>query len=157
MLKIPYLTIKQWRKSLRQLTKNHMYKIDACKVIADKFKVNPNTVRYCLFQRKGYLNRKDYEEKYRNRPNIYIKRKNYDLKYKSVVRHIDNLFPQIFNSNPELPLSEISGRIDNLTGVHLKETTLETLLNKYNGKARDPPLIKTESGNYKLNSSFYKN
>lgn len=157
MLKIPYLTIKEWRKSLRQLTKNHIYKIEVCKVIANKFKVNPNTVRYCLFQRRGYLNRKDYEEKYRNKPDIYIKRKNYDLKYKRVVRHIDSYFPKIFNSNPELPLSEISSRIDNLTGVHLKENTLDNLLNRYGAKAKDPPLIKTELGKYRLNPSFYGN
>src|SRR3989338_5525211 len=148
MLKISYLTIKEWRKRLRQLTKNHMYKIQACKVIASEFKVNPNTVRYCLFQRRSYLNAKDYQEAYRNRPEIKTRRRDFDYRYKRLTRHIDSLLPQIFNSKLELSLGDISVGIRNLSEISLRERTLEKLLLKYENTERGPPILKTESGNY---------
>ena len=97
----------------------------------------------------------DYE--YRNRPEIKTQRRDFDYRYKKLVRHIDSVLPQIFNSKPELPLKEISNGIENLTGISLKERTLEKLLLKYENKPRDPPIIKTESGKYRLNDLFYRN
>lgn len=79
----------------------------------------------------------------------------YGKEYKKVIRHVDNFLPQVFNSKPELSLRDISARIDNLSGIYLKERTLEKILGKYESKPRGPPVIKTESGNYQLNSSFY--
>lgn len=168
--------VRKWKYVARTFA-GQKYKIprnEIYRIIADRFNVPVHSVRYYLdgdgdkTYKRAYLNKaevklriKNYQKEYRKRPEVKLRykkdRKNYDLKYKSVVRHIDNLFPQIFNSNPELPLSEISSRLGSLSGVHLKQSTLETLLNKYNGKARDPPLIKTELGNYRLNPSFYGN
>lgn len=74
-----------------------------------------------------------------------------------VKRHIDKYLPQVFNGNPELSLRAISDGIDNLSGIALKERTLEKLLLNYEGLPRGPPIIKSESGNYRLNDSFYKN
>lgn len=81
----------------------------------------------------------------------------YAKEYKKVIRHIDTYLPQVFNGNPELSLKTISDGIDNLSGISLKERTLEKLIGKYEGLPRGPPIIKTESGNYQLNPSFYKN
>ena len=116
---------------------------------------------YRIKQKERKLRIKKYQREYRKRPEVKLRykedRKIYDLKYKRVVRHIDTYFPKIFNSNPDLPLSEISSRIGSLSDIHLKENTLETLLNKYNGNPRGSPLIKTDSGKYQLNPSFYGN
>lgn len=81
--------------------------------------------------------------------------KDYNSKYKRLTRHIDVVLPKVFNSNPELSLQEISSRIGSLSGIHLGEVTLENIIKKYESKASDPPLVKTESGNYRLNHSFY--
>lgn len=72
-----------------------------------------------------------------------------------VKRHIDKYLPQIFNGDSELQLKEISIGIGNLTGISLKERTLEELLLKYRGLPRGSPVIKIEGGNYQLNPSFY--
>lgn len=85
-----------------------------------------------------------------------FRQKHPDYRYKRVTRHIDNFFPRVFNSTPELPLKEISVGIENLTGISLKENTLEKLLLNYEGKPRGPPIVKTETGNYRLNDSFYR-
>lgn len=81
----------------------------------------------------------------------------YDYRYKNIIRHVDNLLPQVFNGNPELSLKAISDGIDNLSGISLKERTLEKLVGKYEGLPKGLPILKTETGNYRLNDSFYKN
>lgn len=157
---VKYTTIQYWivpGYREKDLAHNKEYRI---KQKEKKLRIKNDQREYT--NRPEVKNRiKNYQREYRKRPEVKLRykeqRKIYDLKYKNIVRHIDNFFPQIFNSNPELPLKEISSRIDNLTGVHLKESTLETCLNKYETKARDPPLIKTESGQYRLNPSFYGN
>lgn len=116
---------------------------------------------YRIAQKEKQLRIKNYRREYKNRPEVKLRykeqRKIYDLKYKNIVRHIDNFFSQVFDDNPELDLEEITIRIDNLVGINLSGLTLENILNKYESKARDPPLIKAESGNYQLNPSFYEN
>ncbi|MFH1644851.1 MAG: hypothetical protein ABIB11_00360 [Candidatus Omnitrophota bacterium] len=148
-VKVTLEMVLEWRNTVQELkntirSKNRGFpnaKRQIYLLIAQKYNVDVQTVYH-------YMN-----QKVRNR--AYDR--NYDLKYKRVVRHIDSYFPQIFNSNPDLPLSEISSRINSLSDIHLKENTLETLLNKYNGNPRGSPLIKAESGNYQLNPSFYNN
>lgn len=120
-------------------------KLRFCEMIAKENNLPLRTVRYYMFERKP------------SPTNIEEYNKEYDLKYKKVVRHIDTFLPQVFNGNPELSLRAISDGIDNLSGVSLKERTLEKLLLKYEGTPRGQPIIKTETGNYCLNDSFYKN
>ena len=115
-------------------------KIRFCEKIAQEHNLLLETVRYYMFKRKP---QKIYD-------------RTYDLKYKRLIRHIDSVFPQIFNGKPELSLNEISDRIENSAGIYLKEKTLERLLAGYEGKPRGPPILKTESGNYRLNDSYYR-
>lgn len=79
----------------------------------------------------------------------------YDLRYKHLIRHLDTVLPQLYNGNSDLPLSRLTVRIGELTGIQMQEETLEKLLAGYQGKPRGPPLLRTESGSYKLNPSYY--
>lgn len=134
-------TIRKIRLKARGLRHDHrLSKRKISRLIAEKYNLPFTTTRYYAFESRRDVKR--YDSKY-------------DLKYKGLIRHIDNLLPQVFNGNPELPLKEISSGIENLTGISLKERTLEKLLLKYENLPRGPPIVKTETGNYKLNSSFY--
>lgn len=162
MLKIPYSIIKEWRKKLKQLRRMRTPILESCRVIADEFKINPNTVRYCLFQRKDYHKReyrreynKYYNKSYRKRHEIRLKIRDYDYKYKRLVGHLDSILPQVFNLHSELGLGDISNEIKNLAGISLQESTLEKIIAKYEDKPRGSPIIKTKSKNYLLNFSFY--
>ena len=155
--------VRKWKYVARTFA-GHKYKIprnEIYRIIADRFNVPIHSVRYYLDGRGAKTYNKVYQQEYKNRPEVKLRykeqRKNYDLKYKNIVRHIDNFFPQVFDDNLELDLEEITIRIDNLVGINLGGLTLENILNKYETKARDPPLIKAESGNYQLNPSFYEN
>ncbi|GAG20259.1 unnamed protein product [marine sediment metagenome] len=117
-------------------------KIRFCEMIAKEYNLPIRTLRYYMFERKTSTAFYD---------------KTYDLKYKRLVRHIDKILPQIFNGEAELSLIEMSSGIDKLTGVYIKERTLEKILNRYEGEPRGEPLVKTESGKYRLNDLFYKN
>ena len=81
--------------------------------------------------------------------------RNYDIRYKHLIRHLDTALPQLYNGDSELPLSGLTGRIGELTGIQMQEGTLEILLKGYQGKPRGPPVLRTESGSYRLNSSYY--
>jgi len=115
----------------------------AYQIIAKRYDVRPEMVA-------SYIGPLTTEEK---KQHVY----SYDYRYKNIIRHVDNLLPQVFNGNPELSLKAISDGIDNLSGISLKEKTLEKLVGKYEGLPRGPPILKTESGNYRLNDLFYKN
>ena len=132
----------QWRKKLQDLiVVEHITKKEACKRIGQEFNISPSTIA-------SYTAPSRYK----------CQSKFYNTRYIRIKREIDKILPQVFNNGyPELPVKEICNRIDNLTGVHLKRSSLENLLNKYVVKARDPPLIKTDSGQYRLNPSFYGN
>jgi len=135
---IDEITIKKLRRRAGGL--RHDYRLSErkiAKIIANEYGIPPEIIRY-------HVSIKD--KRYPG---------HYDLKYKRLIRHIDNLFPQIFNGKPELQLKEISSRIENLAGIYLKKRTLEKLLLNYENNVRGPPIIKTETGSYKLNHSFY--
>lgn len=140
--------IRRIRLRTRVLRHDHgLSKRKISRIIAQEFNLPFNTVRYYAFiigkdWRRHTLKGKRYDNKY-------------DLKYKRVIRHIDNLLPRVFNGNSELQLKEISNGIENLAGISLKERTLEKLLGKYERLPRGSPIIKAEPGNYRLNTSFY--
>src|SRR3989338_10786914 len=127
---IDELIIKKWRRKAGGLRHDHrLSERKIAKIIADEYSVPSEIVRY-------HISTKD--KRYPG---------HYDLRYKKVVRHIDTFLPQVFNGNPELSLKAISDGIDNLSGISLKERTLERLLGRYEGKQGGPPIIKSESGN----------
>ncbi len=79
--------------------------------------------------------------------------KRYDLRYHHLIRHLDTLLPQLYNGNTELSLAEMSERIESQVGIKMQVGTLEKRLASYNGD-RAPPVLRTESGTYKLNPSY---
>jgi hypothetical protein len=131
-----------WHNIFRKLYfREGMPKREVYRIIAEKYNVTPNMVSSYIEP----ITDKDKAHHFST----------YDFKYKRLIRHIDNLLPHLFNGNSELQLKEICNGIENLAGIYIKEGTLEKLLLKYKGKPRGLPVIKTESGSYKLNSSFY--
>jgi len=148
MVTLDEQAIRTIRLKARGLRHDHrLSKRKISRIIADEFGLPFNTVRYYAF-----IIGSDWKKE--NRKNMAYD-KNYDLKYKKVIRHIDSFLPQVFNGNPELSLRAISDGIDNLSGISLKERTLEKLVGKYEGNPKGPPILKTETGNYQLNLSFY--
>lgn len=139
---VDMFTIKKWRRRAGGL--KHDFRLSErriCTIVAKEFNVPLTTIRYYLFDR----DKKD--------PRFYDRL--YDLKYKRVIRHMDSVLPQVFNGNPELSLNNICIGINNLKGISLKEKTLERLIGKYEGLLKGPPIVKTETGNYQLNTTFY--
>lgn len=133
----------EWRKIIRHLmVVEHKTKKKACKIVEEKFNVPSSTVA-------AYTAPSSYRPPSQN--------KNYNAGYVKTKRHIDKILPQVFKNNPELPLKQISNGIDKLAGVYIKEKTLEKILTKYEGNPRGLPIVKTETGNYRLNDLFYKN
>jgi len=144
-LKITPKMVLEWRNTIKELkntirSKNRGFpdaKRQIFLLIANRYNVDVQTVyRYMT-------------------PSLISKMHGYE--YKRLTGHLDSFLPQVFNGNPELSLRAISTGIDNLSGIFLKERTLEKLLAGYENKPRGIPIIKTESGNYQLNLSFYKN
>jgi hypothetical protein len=148
-----------WRSIFRKLTlKEGIPRKKAYCMIAEKYNVTPKMVSSyvgLLTQGEEKTHSRIYKQGYRKRIEKGYFR-SYDYRYKNIIRHVDNLLPQVFNSIPELSLKAISNGIDNLSGISLKERTLEKLVGKYEGLPRGPPIVKTESGNYRLNGSFYR-
>lgn len=137
-MKFDELTIKKLRRRAGGL--RHDFRLSErkiAKIIANEYNILPEIIRY-------HISIKD--KRYPG---------HYDLKYKRLIRHVDSVLPQVFNGNPELSLNDICIGIDNLKGISLKEGTLEKLIGKYQRMPRGPPIVKTETGNYKLNPSFY--
>lgn len=73
-----------------------------------------------------------------------------------LTRHLDLYLPQVFNGDADLPLNDISKRLQERTGISVGGTILEKSLEGYQGKPRGPPLIPSdETGKWRLNPSYY--
>ncbi len=141
---------KLWRKEDYQKFKKqlHTWRGNNPRYFSRWLKEHPDYLRQWLDEHKGYskMSWKRFCERHPN----YKKRYNFYIR-----RNIDNLLMTIFNDKQDLSSNEIYSRIKNLTGISLKERTLEKLLLKYGGLPRGSPVIKIESENYQLNPSFY--
>jgi hypothetical protein len=102
--------------------------------IADRYGVHQRTVARCL--------------------SPVMKERAYGREYHRVLRRLDTILPALYNGNSELSLPELSERLQGHAGIRMQEGTLERLLGKHNGE-RAPPLLRTESGSYRLNPSYY--
>ena len=132
--------IREWRVKASNLANNpRLSPGGISRVIAREYGVPVGVVRYYAF-----ATRQD--------PKRYHQL--YDLRYKHLIRRLDIILPALYNGNPELSLPAMSERIEARAGIKMQEGTLEKLLGKYNGE-RGPPVLKTESGSYKLNPSYY--
>ena len=149
--------IMEWNKLIRHLTRvHHLKKKQACKMIQGSLGVPARTVaNYTSPSRYRFPSQyQRYPSQNRRYPSQYNSPE-YDLRYKHLIRHLDTILPTLYNGNPELTLPEISERIETHAGIRMQEGTLEKLLARYEGKPRGPPVLKTESGSYKLNPSYH--
>lgn len=143
-LKITPKMVLEWRNTIKELkntirSKNRGFpnaKRQIFLLIANRYNVDVQTVYHYMT------------------PSLISKMHGYE--YKRLAGHIDSFLPQVFNGKPELSLGDISVGIENLVGISLKEGTLEKLLLKYENKPRGPPIIKTETGNYRFNDLHYQ-
>lgn len=132
-------TIRRWRIRATNLSHNpSLSAAEICRIIGREDGTSPHTVRYHTFHA-----RRDFESY----------RRWYARNYMRISRHLDSVLPTLYNGNSELSLAELTGRIESNAGIAMRESTLEKLLGKYEG---NKPLVKTESGKYHLNQSYYQ-
>ena len=133
--------IREWRVKAAHLGNNpHLSKGTISRKIAREYSVPVFAVLYHVFT--STQDAKKYH-------------KRYDREYKHLIRHLDTILPRLYNGNSDLSLTEMAGRIESNIGIRMQEQTIEKLLVRYEGKPRGPPLLRTETGSYKLNPSYY--
>lgn len=141
----------QWKKTIRHLATQHISKKQACEIIEKSSGVPAQIVAVYTaphnYKPPSHYRKYSYPHYGNHNTNEY------DLKYKNLIRHIDDVLPQLFNGNSELSLTEMTEGIESNVGISMRESTLEKLIGKYEGNA---PLIKTELGHYQLNQDFYQ-
>lgn len=110
------------------------------------FKEHPNYLNNWFKQHKGYWR------------NFLQRHPDYWKRYKLYIRkNFDKVFLDVFRNKQDLPFKDVYAEVKNLTGLPIKARTLEKLLLKYENKPRGMPIIRTETGNYKINTSYYQN
>ena len=84
-----------------------------------------------------------------------VSMRTYWRNYSRLRRHLDKVLPKVFNGDSELSLQEVTNRVGDSAGVKVREATLENILGKCESNRGCSPLVKSDSGNYCLNPSFY--
>lgn len=144
---LPKETVEEWKKLLPEYLEKYPPKHSGFSIgcnhaftaIARDYKVDLKTV-YCYL--RPYLRSK-------------MARNGYAAKHERLRYHFPNVLHKIFGEDFELPTREIISRISEFSGIKIRKTSLETLLNHYDHHPQGKPLIEIDSDIYTLNGSFY--
>lgn len=168
--------IKKWREKEKKLVKQ-MPRYKAHDTIGQEYGVSRSTVAYWLEPsyririrspeatirnrnrtRKYYhLHKKEQKEirkisrkRYRSKPELHEYLKSYDLRYKRLVRHLDNFVLASFsNNNCSFSSNDISDAVKKKSGICLNIDTIEKILDRANGSS-EKSIMKVEKHIYKI-------
>jgi len=111
----------------------------------------------CALAQKHNLHPKTVYDRLKPALKKRMVRNGYCSKHERLRHHIDHVLAEVYNGDFELPLREVVGRINDFSGINMRESSLETLLNRYESHPKGKPLLKTVDDTYVLNGEYYAN